>query len=416
QDGSFEYVPPARFQGEDSFQYQLNDADGSPSEWATVTLNVPGVPVTEPDNYEVVEGSKTLLSSVLFNDANPNATIGKIIAKGIEYDIPANGYAKIPTAAGGFIWLKPDGSFHYDAPAVDNSAGDVFDRFQYCVLNADGSLSDPTDVNIKILDTVPVAVDDAYAAINQTTPVTGNVMDNDVMSEDWFTKGPDGLQNVVLQVRTEDGGTETAITNPSDPDGLPTLTTANGGQVWINQDGSFEYIAKTGFKGNDTFEYQIIDGDDTESNWATVTINVPGGGVEAPSQGLPGSSVPDNPITGGAGLDELLGTDGADVFKWSLADLGDGSLVTNTIRGFNAEEGDALDLRDLLQEGDRFLFDTNHLDVSYNGTDTLITVSPVGASAPTLDIVVANVDLLGSYTGEEAIKQLLDNGNLIDDK
>ncbi|MCL1792136.1 MAG: Ig-like domain-containing protein, partial [Peptococcaceae bacterium] len=37
RDGNFAYEQPPRFEGYDSFQYRLNDGDGSPSNWATVT-------------------------------------------------------------------------------------------------------------------------------------------------------------------------------------------------------------------------------------------------------------------------------------------------------------------------------------------------------------------------------------------
>jgi hypothetical protein len=45
QDGSFEYKPPATFSGgigrTDSFQYQINNALNDPSNWGTVTINLP---------------------------------------------------------------------------------------------------------------------------------------------------------------------------------------------------------------------------------------------------------------------------------------------------------------------------------------------------------------------------------------
>jgi hypothetical protein len=181
----------------------------------------------------------------------------------------------------------------------------------------------------------------------------------------------------------------------------PTLVTDNGGKVWISQDGNFEYVADIYFEGEDTFQYQLVDGDGSTSDWATVTLTVPG---------------PSDVAATVAPLDESFGTEGADVFKWSLTDLGNSAdSVTNFVKGFNAAEGDQLDLRDLLQEGDGFLFNTDHLDVSFNGDNTVIAVSPVSASAPMLNIVVEGVDLTGGYEGQEAINQLIQNRNLVED-
>jgi hypothetical protein len=207
----------------------------------------------------------------------------------------------------------------------------------------------------------------------------------------------------VYQVRSEDGSTEHEVTGAYNAN-TPTFFTDHG-KVWILPDGTFEYVPNEDWDGDDSFQYQLIDGDGSTSDWATVTLHVPPP-IEPASASF------------SLGLDELYAIDGEiDVFKWSLADLGNGDPVTKTVIGFNAGEGDQLDLRDLLQDGDNFLFDTDHLDVSYDGSNTVIVVSPVDATAPTLNIVLAGVDLVGGYEGQDVINQLLDNGNLlVDDK
>ena len=50
-------------------------------------------------------------------------------------------------------------------------------------------------------------------------------------------------------------------------------TSANGGQVAVNADGTFTYISAAGFTGDDTFTYTLTDGDGLTST-ATVTITV----------------------------------------------------------------------------------------------------------------------------------------------
>ena len=51
------------------------------------------------------------------------------------------------------------------------------------------------------------------------------------------------------------------------------FTTANGGTVVVNPDGSFDYTPAAGFIGVDSFDYTIID-PSGETDDATVSINV----------------------------------------------------------------------------------------------------------------------------------------------
>ena len=128
---------------------------------------------------------------------------------------------------------------------------------------------------------VPVAVNDNYGPDGfDGARLHGNVMDNDTLSEFWISSD---VQNIVWMVRTEDGDTELTVPSTAyDPDGNPTVRTREGGKVWIDQDGSFEYQPATGFKGEDSFQYILRDGYDDgppgssqTSMWATVTFSVP---------------------------------------------------------------------------------------------------------------------------------------------
>ncbi|HSF95138.1 MAG TPA: Ig-like domain-containing protein [Thermohalobaculum sp.] len=100
----------------------------------------------------------------------------------------------------------------------------------------------------------PVAVADGYAATAGTTfSSSGSVLDND-----------------------------------SDPDNDPLsvtgfdLTSAGGGSVQMNADGSFTYVAADGFSGTDSFSYTIGDGRGGEDS-ALVTIEV----APAPANSAP---------------------------------------------------------------------------------------------------------------------------------
>jgi hypothetical protein len=413
-DGSFQYQPGYKFVGEDTFQYQLNDGDNSPSEWATVTFNVEGPdnpqpPVAVDDNYEVVEGSRTTQGSVLDNDAAGTVVAQvrytDVLGNVVVEDVPPEG-AKITSELHGIVFIYQDGNFHYASPVRDHGDDipDV-DHFEYRVKDANGQLSNWATVNIDILDTVPVAVDDFYhlgPEDGAAKRFEGNVMDNDKQSLDWISRDDD-VVNAVWKVRATDGEQEVDVVKVNPGEEPTFVTTSEGGKVWINPDGSFQYQPGYKFVGEDSFQYQLNDGDDSPSEWATVTFNVQG---------------PENVVLGGVGHEALIGTDDVtDVFTWTLADLdGGGSVVKNTVTNFNAAEGDKLDLRDLLHDGDGYLFDADHLSVSASGGNTTIVVSPIGSSVSELNIVIEGVDLTGGFEGQSAIDHLLKNGNLVDDK
>ncbi|WP_220250952.1 DUF5801 repeats-in-toxin domain-containing protein [Billgrantia montanilacus] len=60
----------------------------------------------------------------------------------------------------------------------------------------------------------------------------------------------------------------------------------------------------------------------------------------------------DDILIGGAGDDILIGGLGADTFVWNLGDEGEeGEAAIDTVKDFSLEEGDSLDLSDLLSDG-----------------------------------------------------------------
>lgn len=138
----------------------------------------------------------------------------------------------------------------------DNQA-DPGDTIKYTVnINASGAdatgvtFTDTVDPNTTFvpgsLRATPVAVDDTYAAtgnVRISVPAPG-VLGNDFA----------GVPNATITA--------------------PPVTSANGGNVTLNGDGSFTYIPPPGFEGADTFTYTLTNS--AGSNSATVTINVSG--------------------------------------------------------------------------------------------------------------------------------------------
>jgi Bacterial Ig domain/Calx-beta domain len=134
---------------------------------------------------------------------------------------------------------------------------DPGDTLKYTVnINASGqdatgvTFTDTVDPNTTFvagtLRATPVAVNDTYAA---TGNVRISVAAPGVLGND-FT----GLPNATITA--------------------PPTTSANGGDVTINADGSFTYNPPAGFEGTDTFTYTLTNSEG--SNSATVTVNVSG--------------------------------------------------------------------------------------------------------------------------------------------
>ena len=123
-------------------------------------------------------------------------------------------------------------------------------------------------------------------------------------------------------------------------------------------------------------------------------------------------------LIGGQGSDSLTGGAGKDTFYWQVGDA-DGAIdtVTDLTKGSG---GDVLDFSDVLTGESAADVATlvNYLTVSYNGTDTLITVDTDGAAGAggSLTVQVQGVDLTNGAADQATILQtLLNDGNLVVD-
>src|SRR5262249_36201220 len=104
----------------------------------------------------------------------------------------------------------------------------------------------------------PVAVNDSYSALGNVAisiPTPG-VLGNDTLNGGAMT----GY------------AATTALLNssPTTP-GSPT-TTAQGGNVTLNADGSFTYNPPAGFEGNDSFVYRLTNGGGSADGTVTITV------------------------------------------------------------------------------------------------------------------------------------------------
>lgn len=157
------------------------------------------------------------------------------------------------------------------------------------------------------ITTTPVAIDDTYQAI-------GNVQIN----------VPNGAGDLTSNDSDPDGGPVTAVAG--------TTTSANGGEVTINADGSFSYNPPAGFEGADTFTY-TINGASAPSNTATATVNVAGMiwfvDAAAASGGDGRLTSPFNALTGPGSFDTVAADQANDnIFLYSGAYTGGLSLLS----------------------------------------------------------------------------------------
>ena len=228
----------------------------------------------------------------------------------------------LTTINGGNVAIAVDGSFTY-TPATSFVGQDSFD---YTL--SDGEDSDTGTVTITVNsggNQSPVAVNDVFVTL-EDIEVSGNVLtDNGNGADSDPDSGPQPL----------------SVT-------ADTLTTINGGNVAIAVDGSFTYTPATSFVGQDSFDYTLSDGEDSDTGTVTITVNS-GDGIPVVA-GLVLHLESDQNVTGtGSNVDGWLDQSG---FGNDLAGLGDPQLVAGaTPTGMAAISLDGVG--DVLQAADQ---------------------------------------------------------------
>jgi hypothetical protein len=330
--GTFDYMPVADFNGVDTFTYTITDNDGDTST-ATVTINVDKGPDAVDDAYSTEEDAVVTTGNVLTND-----DLGDEPTTITSFDSTS--------ANGGTVSNNGNGTFDY-TPAADFNGADTFN---YTITDTDGDTSTAT-VTINV-DANPDAVDDGYSTDEDTAVTTGNVLTNDDLGDE-----------------------PTTITSFD-------ATSANGGTVSNNGDGTFDYTPITNFNGSDTFKYTITDSDG-DSSTATVTITVDP--VNDPPVALPNSysTSEDTKIELSAGYNVILDETGQGVDSDVDADILE-------VSGFDAVSANGASVN-VFPDG-TFTYDP---PLNFNGTDTFdytITDNNGGSDFATVTITVGGVN------------------------
>ncbi|PKO91950.1 MAG: hypothetical protein CVU15_10250, partial [Betaproteobacteria bacterium HGW-Betaproteobacteria-1] len=185
-----------------------------------------------------------------------------------------------------------------------------------------------TTINVIAVNDAPVGGADSFTLEEGVTAVMGNVLSNDT--------DVDSLTLTVGQFATDVSGTGATAAN-----GTNSITTALGGTVIMNADGTFTYTAPVhnhSLAAVDSFAYLASDGTDV-SGWTTVNISLadtsPTANDDVNSLSG-GSSVNGNVITGagdtvGGGAD-VLGADSATVTSVTVTQ---GTVLSNTLGAGN---------------------------------------------------------------------------------
>ena len=343
----------------------------------------------------------------------------------------------------------------YDGQSSQNTDGTVIVDFNQLTDVITGTVPEPVRGNLLIGSGVLLVGAGADGGFVSSVVIDGTN----------YRYDPDADGNV-LSVTGTNRGVFNEATNEL------TVTTLQGGRWVVDLDsGQYLYDAPdAGGDGTDRLEYTVADNDgDSASSSLEVSLQprttlsgnssnntLTGDGDpnlilgQAGNDTLTGNGGDDllvggagnDTLNGGAGLDRLIGGAGADsmtggtesdVFAWRLSDRGAGTgaaATVDVITDFNTASvnlgGDALDLRDLLQNensGSASSLD-NYLHFTQSNGTTTIEISSTGgfsggynAAAVDQRIQLTGVDLTagGSLADQQIIQGLLDGGKLLKD-
>ena len=197
--------------------------------------------------------------TVAWDDACVGDGDGEIAGKvradkggGADYDfegdtrrVPA---AVITTAKGGTVTLLEDGSFTYDPAADYNSSDAEPDSFSYILSDGDKTNTGTVSLTVNAVNDAPIAQDDVFVG-DEDTQITGNVLADNGAGADSDIDG-DSLSVAA---------------------GL--ISTANGGTVNMQSDGTFTYDPAANYNGPDSFSYTLSDGILSVAGSASLTVN-----------------------------------------------------------------------------------------------------------------------------------------------
>ncbi|WP_133149781.1 Ig-like domain-containing protein, partial [Shewanella sp. 10N.286.52.C2] len=226
----------------DTFTYTITDQYGA-VDTATVTINIVGInnnPVSGSDSFSTSESELLTFTTndLVSNDSdaeNETLTISGFAPDASDtskIDATEAG-ASFTTTLGGTITINADGTYSYQAPSLVHNSGDVIvDTFYYQVTDGTGN-SSWTAINIDVVDTAPIALDDVdsigFGGTAYGNVITGAGTDGSGIDQ----LGADAASIISFSFQG------TTYTN-FDADGNITIVTDEGILI-ANQNGSYTY-------------------------------------------------------------------------------------------------------------------------------------------------------------------------------
>ncbi len=255
-------------------EVDLTDNRASTFETIKISVEADAVPIVKDDEVTVDEVNLAPTTSVSsnvvvdFGSDNPgsitgNATsvIGNVTSGGVPVVVGFNTATNTYTGTAGAdviftLVIQPNGDYTFELEgAIDHpDANDPNDslplQFGVTATDSDGSETDGV-ITINVIDDAPIAVND-YVSFNEAQgSVTGNVVDNDDLSQD--------QDNTVTQIKFGSN----VVDVPTD--GSDVTIDGNEGVLTINNAGEYSYSLFGGSplscNVREMFEYILTDGD-----------------------------------------------------------------------------------------------------------------------------------------------------------
>ncbi|MGK7942206.1 MAG: Ig-like domain-containing protein, partial [Crocosphaera sp.] len=288
-----------------------------------IQLNRP--PIAKNDSFSFNEDTIfAYTGNVLINDYDPDGdplTVTKI------WTYPNNGQALIAT----------DGQFNY----IPNANFIGTDSFTYEVSDGKGGTDTATVyLTINPVNDAPIGNNDTFM-LDEDTTLTENVLsnDSDIDSNSLTAKLLTGTQN---------------------------------GSVSLNSDGSFSYTPNANFNGQDSFTYEVSDGEKTDTATVYLTIN----------------PVNDSPVL--------------------VNPIGDQTAIRNEFFTFTFEANTFEDVDDNLN------YIISGLPQSANFNSATRTISGTFTEADNFDLVITAIDKAGEKESDTFTVEVIDSSPTVE--
>ena len=225
-------------------------------------------------------------------------------------------------------------------------------------------------INVVATNDAPVAIADNFTVTEGTVAILGNVLSNDT--------DVDSSTLTVGQFATDTFGTGATVVN-----GTNSITTALGGTVVMNADGTYTYTAPA-FRDHDdaspdidSFTYRATDGG-LSSAWTTVSINIADTSLAANNDidSLAASTTATGNVITGAGGTVVGGADvlGADPASVTNVTVTQGTEVSNNLVG---------NVRTIVTSNGTLVIDQNDGSYTYTKAPDIVVAAGTGATKAT---------------------------------